>query len=70
MTNGTNMRGRPCREWLDDMADIGIVTVYRLNSQSSERRKWTGFARQSISTCLAPKDDDDNNITGIKIIKK
>jgi len=56
IVDGTNKRGRPCREWMDDIISwckTGWVSEWglqELNSLAQDRRRWKLITRQAMDT--------------------
>ncbi len=48
--NGLNRRGRPCREWLDDVTDWCRESVHVLSHKAQDRQKWRELVRQAVDT--------------------
>ena len=40
MMDEKGVRGRPCREWLDDVADWCEMEIHKLSRMAQERDKW------------------------------
>jgi len=57
IVDGTNKRGRPCREWMDDIVSWCKAGLQELNSlaQPQDRRWWKLITRQAMDTdvCLS-----------------
>jgi len=47
-TMGTNKRGRPCREWMDDTVSWCKAGLQELNSLAQDRRRLKLIARQAM----------------------
>ena len=48
--DGTNKRGRPCREWMDDTVSWCKTGLQELNSLPQDRRRWKLITRQAVDT--------------------
>jgi len=46
----TNKRGRPCREWMNDIVSWCKTGLQELNSLAQYRRGWKLITRQAIDT--------------------
>ena len=47
---GMNRRGRPCREWLDDVSDWCNEKVHVLYRWAQDRRMWRGIVERALVT--------------------
>jgi hypothetical protein len=47
---GTNRRGRPRREWLNDIQEWCNMDVYRLYTVAKNREEWAAVVRTSVDT--------------------
>jgi len=47
---GTNKRGRPWREWMDDTVSWCKTGLQELNSLAQDRRRWKLITRQAMDT--------------------
>ena len=47
---GTNRRGRPRREWLNDIHEWCNMDVYNLYTTSNNREEWSTIVRASVDT--------------------
>jgi hypothetical protein len=50
MMDGKEVRGRPCREWLDDTADWSGMEIDKLSRMAKERDKWRRMVKHAIDT--------------------
>src|ERR1700733_10921054 len=50
MMDGTGIRGRPCREWLDDITDWGGMEIHELSRMGHERETWRQMGKNAIDT--------------------
>ena len=50
IVDGTNKRGRPCREWMDDIVSWCKTGLQELNSLAQDRRRWKLITRQAMDT--------------------
>ena len=50
IADGTNKRGRPCREWMDDIVSWCKTGLQELNSLAQDRRKWKLVTTQAMDT--------------------
>ena len=50
IVDGTNKRGRPCREWMDDTVSWCKTGLQELNSLAQDRRRWKLIAKQAMDT--------------------
>ena len=50
IVDGTNKRGRPCREWMDDIVTWCKTGLQELNSLAQNRRRWKLVTRQAMDT--------------------
>jgi len=52
IVDGTNNRGRPYREWMDDIVSWSKFKtgLQELNSSAHERRRWKLITRQAVDT--------------------
>ena len=48
--DGTNRKGRPCREWLDDIKEWCQKDIHLLNEVAKERNKWRWTVKCSLDT--------------------
>ena len=48
IVDGTNKRGRPCREWMDDIVSWCKTGQQELNSLAQDRRRWKHITRQAM----------------------
>jgi len=48
--DGMNKRGRPCREWMDDIVSWCKIGLQELNSLAQDRRRWKLITRQAMDT--------------------
>ena len=62
MMDGTGRRGRPCREWMDDITDWCQTDVHRLSLLAQDGDTWKMIIKTALDTYgLCAKDDDDND---------
>jgi len=54
IVDGTNKRGRPCREWMDDIVSWCKTGLQELNSLAHDRRRWKLITRQWTPTGAGP----------------
>jgi len=47
---GTNRRGRPRREWLNDIQEWCNMDVYSLYTAAKNREEWSTIVRTSVDT--------------------
>src|SRR5206468_12650805 len=47
---GTNKRGRPCREWLDDVVDGCHEDIFLLSRMAQDRKKWNRMVKLALDT--------------------
>lgn len=47
---GSNKRGRPCREWLDDIRDWCQKDIHYLSQIAQDRGKWNGMVKCALNT--------------------
>ena len=47
---GPNKRGRPCREWMDDIVTWCKTGLQELNSFAQDRRRWKLITGQAMDT--------------------
>ena len=47
---GTNKRGRPCREWLDDVVDWCQIDLYHISRLAQDRVKWKTMVQCALDT--------------------
>jgi len=63
IVDGTNKRGRPCREWMDDIVSWCKTGLQKLNSLAQDRRRWKLITTQAIDTnrrwshAMVPEED-------------
>jgi len=50
IVDGTNKRGRPCREWMDDIVSWCKTGLQEMNSLAQDRRRWKLITRQAMDT--------------------
>ena len=50
IVDGTNKRGRPCREWMDDIVSWCKTGLQELNSLAQDRKRWQLITRQTMDT--------------------
>jgi len=50
IVDGTNKRGRPCREWMDDIVIWCKTGLQELNSLAKDHRRWKLITRQAMDT--------------------
>lgn len=50
MLDGAGIRGRPCREWLDDITDWCGKEIHELSRMAQERDKWRWMVKHAIDT--------------------
>ena len=50
MMDGAGIRGRPCREWLDDIKDWCKMEIHQLSRAAQERDKWRWIVSHAIDT--------------------
>ena len=50
MMDGTGIRGRPCREWLDDITDWCGMEIHDLSRIAYERDTWRQMVKHAIDT--------------------
>ena len=48
--DGSNGRGRPCREWLDDIKEWCQKDIQLLSVMAQERNKWKEVVRCALDT--------------------
>jgi len=48
IVEGTNERGRPCNEWIDDTVSWCKTGLQELNSLAQDRRRWKLITRQAM----------------------
>jgi len=48
--DGTSKRGRPCREWMDDIVSWCKTGLQELNSLAQDLRRWKLITRQAMDT--------------------
>jgi len=48
--DGTNKRGRPHREWLDDVSEWGRASLQELSRAALDRRKWKDLVKKASDT--------------------
>ena len=48
--DGTGRRGRPNREWLDDIRDWGQRSVHRLSNMAMNRTEWRHIVNSAVDT--------------------
>lgn len=50
MMDGQTRRGRPSREWLDDIREWGQMDIYTLSRMAQDRTQWRGIVRRALDT--------------------
>jgi len=50
MIDGAGIRGRPCREWLDDVRDWCEMDIHKLSRMAQERDEWRKMVKHAIDT--------------------
>jgi hypothetical protein len=50
MMDGQTRRGRPSREWLDDIREWGQMDIYTLSRMAQDRTQWGGIVRRALDT--------------------
>ena len=50
MMDGQTRRGRPSREWLDDIKDWCQMDIHTLSRMAQDRTKWTGVVKHALDT--------------------
>jgi len=50
IVDGTNKRGRSCREWMDDIFRWCKTGLQELNSLAQDHRRWKLITRQAMNT--------------------
>jgi len=50
IVDGTNKRGRPCREWMNDIVSWCKTGLLELNSLAQDSRRWKLITRQAVDT--------------------
>lgn len=50
LIDGTGIRGRPSREWLDDVRDWCGMDIHRLSLVAQERVVWRRIVKHAIDT--------------------
>jgi len=50
IVDGMNKRGRPCREWMDDIVSWYKTGLQELNSLAQDCRRWKFITRQAVDT--------------------
>src|SRR6218665_3451949 len=50
MMEGTGRRGRPCREWMDDITDWCQTDVHRLSLLAQDRDTWKMIMKNASNT--------------------
>ena len=48
--DGTARRGRPTREWLDDIRDWGQQCIHKLSVSAMNRKKWKQIVNNAVDT--------------------
>ena len=51
--DGSNRKGRPCREWLDDIKEWCQKDMHPLNEVAKERNKWRWVVKCSLDSYVA-----------------
>jgi len=50
MMDGSNKRGRPHREWSDDIEQWGGATLQELSHAALDRQRWAAIVRMASDT--------------------
>ena len=50
LMDGKGVRGRPCREWLDDIRDWCEMDIHKLSHTAQERDTWRKIVKHAIDT--------------------
>src|SRR6218665_3963362 len=50
MMEGTGRRGRPCREWMDDVTECCQTDVHRLSLLAQDRFTWKMIMKNALGT--------------------
>src|SRR6218665_1070370 len=62
MMEGTGRRGRPCREWMDDITDWCQTDARRLSLLAQDRDTWKMIMKNALDTyglcATVPMDHD------------
>src|SRR6218665_1050429 len=67
MMEGTGRRGRPCREWMDDITDWYQTDVHRLSLLAQDRDTCKMIIKNALDTYgSVPMDHDDDDDKEIK----
>ena len=62
MMEGTGRRGRPYREWMDDITDWCQTDVHRLSLLAQDRDTWKMIMKNALNTSVPMDNDDDEEI--------
>lgn len=50
MVDGTSLRGRPSREWLDDVKDWCNADIHTLSGMAQDQLLWSHVVKSALDT--------------------